>query len=677
MKTYNFFKTIYKTLNILVILMMTLNAPLSVFAYTDTDKDDYQPGELVTIFGDNSDGLFYQEGVVVDVVVTGPTPDDHYYCTSEPASAEGSWSCTVTISEDPLIAVGYYSYVTMQNGVVIEEGSFTDAAPPSIEQLWQCDPPTPYDRPTYDCTPGSAVGWVTGNNDGLYYEGDTVPYRTRLSNLKQGDEYSITIEWDTTQSSKHAIDYLKTYNATMENAKPCVGLTKLPAGFDCFTASTWEIPADTFMQSDPDWIANGGFQDPGEFSMFGGTITSVSEYTSPADYLGNTKTSITVFFTAGSTDLVMAWGGHIAERADWGLNNSAVSISGSPYHMRIISWYDVTNNKSLNVGQMDRSLSAEAVVYPGKIIIVKSASPSSETSFPFTAAPSPLYNFSLVDDMDSTDPSWDFLDIKEFKTYTVTENTPYGWALDSIFCSTDSPNGGSTVVNLGTATATIDLKEGEYVTCTFVNTKNLNQDLTVTKTATPAFNRLYKWQIDKSVDDTRIEIAEGGTATFNYSVKVTPNGFVDSNWIVSGSISVTNPNDVDFTGVTITDAIPGGSCLVTDGTNVTVPAMGSVTKSYSCTLTSGGSGTNTATATWDPVVNYSVTGSAQGTAGFDFSSVTPSETNKVITVVDDKTNPGSPETLGTADWVDGEKTFNYSLDKMGVAGTCTDYTQCV
>ncbi len=47
----------------------------------------------------------------------------------------------------------------------------------------------------------------------------------------------------------------------------------------------------------------------------------------------------------------------------------------------------------------------------------------------------------------------------------------------------------------------------------------VGKDLTVTKTAAGTFDRTYKWLIDKSVDDTRIEIAQGGKATFNYSVK--------------------------------------------------------------------------------------------------------------------------------------------------------------
>ncbi len=58
----------------------------------------------------------------------------------------------------------------------------------------------------------------------------------------------------------------------------------------------------------------------------------------------------------------------------------------------------------------------------------------------------------------------------------------------------------------------------------------------------------------------------------------------------------------------------------------------------------------------------------------DFSTVVPAETNKVITVVDDKTDPTNPVTLGTWNWADGEHTFTYALDKTGVAGTCTDYT---
>jgi len=746
MKTYKIFKTIYRALNILVILMMTLNAPLSVFAYTTTDKPDYIPGEVVTIKGDNSDGDFYQVGVPVDVVVTGPTVDDHYYCTSEPALEDGSWSCTVTLSEDPLIAVGYYSYVTMQNGVVIEEGSFTDAAPPSNQQLWQCDPPSVFDPSDYTCVSSGNTGWVSGNNDGPFYEGDTVPYRTRFQNLISGNEYNITIEWDTTKSSKHAIDYLKTFNATISAADPCVSLNGLPAGLCEGDPSTFPIPEDTFMQDDSQWI---GEQDPGEFTMFGGTINSLSPYNVPSDYNGDTKTSITLSFTANSSDVVLAWGGHIAERADWGLNNSAVFITGSPYHMRIIKFGDY------NVGNMDRSLSAEAVIYPAHVTIIKEADPQGEKLFDFTGDLGP---FQLKDN--GTDPNEIKFEIVDFKNYTITESVPSGWELMEIVCApladvvsttipsavidvdeadditcyfrnklqtgniiiekfTD-PSGSSqefefnpswTETNfflsdgewvdsgqlmagtysvaeivpegweLSEATcndgeSTVDnilLQAGETVTCTFSNYRNA-MDLTVSKDATASFGRTYDWMIDKEVDKTLAEIAAGGSALFNYTVTVTPNGYTDSMWALSGTIRVTNPNDWQAVIADVTDVYPGGVCTVVGGEDVEVPAGGYVDLPYSCTFAAKPmyTGTNTATATWDAAMYHTPNGSAEGTAAVTFNMT--GETNRTITVVDDKTDPMNPVELGEADYYVGPFEFTYSLSKSGVAGKCTTYT---
>ena len=41
-------------------------------------------------------------------------------------------------------------------------------------------------------------------------------------------------------------------------------------------------------------------------------------------------------------------------------------------------------------------------------------------------------------------------------------------------CTVTSPNGGSQTLNAGTGTVTINLKEGEDVSCTFVNTHTVN-----------------------------------------------------------------------------------------------------------------------------------------------------------------------------------------------------------
>ena len=177
----------------------------------------------------------------------------------------------------------------------------------------------------------------------------------------------------------------------------------------------------------------------------------------------------------------------------------------------------------------------------------------------------------------------------------------------------------------------------------------------------------------------RIEIAEGGTATFNYTVKVTPDGCTDSGWAVSGKITVANPNAFAIAGVSVTDAIDnGGACTVTGGTNVTVPADGNVVLDYSCTYAAARSptaGTNTATATWDADdLQHAERARPSARRALTSRLSRLSETNKTITVIDDKTDPANPVTLGTWNWADGEHTFTYSLDKQGVAGKCTDYT---
>ena len=219
--------------------------------------------------------------------------------------------------------------------------------------------------------------------------------------------------------------------------------------------------------------------------------------------------------------------------------------------------------------------------------------------------------------------------------------------------------------NTATITETAQTASATVTVCVGV-------DLTVSKTAAATLDRTYKWLIDKSVDTTKINIAQGGTATFNYGVKVTPNGYTDSGWTLGGAITIVNPNDWQAVTVSVSDTLDkGGTCAITEVAPYVVPKSGSLTLHYTCT-TDGSATKNTATATWDKAVYFTPTGSASAEAPVAFGIA--KETNKVITVVDDKTVPGSPVTLGTWNWADGEHTFTYSLSKMGVAGTCTDYT---
>ena len=110
--------------------------------------------------------------------------------------------------------------------------------------------------------------------------------------------------------------------------------------------------------------------------------------------------------------------------------------------------------------------------------------------------------------------------------------------------------------------------------------------MTASKTAAGAFARDWDWTIVKDAAATHL-VADPATgeATATYTVSVTPSK-TDSGAVVSGSVTVTNPNDVAITA-TVTDALGEVTCPVSPGT-VEVPANGSATVSYTCALASGG-----------------------------------------------------------------------------------------
>ncbi|HWQ24311.1 MAG TPA: hypothetical protein VNK94_09430 [Gaiellaceae bacterium] len=106
----------------------TLVAALMVSAVAGaavwTDQQDYAPGSVVTISGDNSDGAGYLAGESVVVNVSGP---NGYEASCEAVADEnGAWSCQVTLWDSEL-AVGEYTYTaTGQTSGATESGTFTD-----------------------------------------------------------------------------------------------------------------------------------------------------------------------------------------------------------------------------------------------------------------------------------------------------------------------------------------------------------------------------------------------------------------------------------------------------------------------------------------------------------------------------------------------------------------------
>ncbi|MEN6570795.1 MAG: hypothetical protein ABFD24_03040 [Anaerolineaceae bacterium] len=748
---------------LMVLFFMTISMVMpqtkGVMAQTSpaiaSDLADYPPGATVTLTGTN-----WAIGESVHIFVN----DD----------IGNSWS--LNSNPDPVAdANGSFTYPFQLPGWFIANYTVTATGPTSGTATTTFTDMSvgTYDQCANDTGTGYTSGdtgcrWVNGNlqqSNSLYKEGDATVQRLWLDGFVPGSSHTVSFDYGTTKSGKHAYDFLTTWDWSENWITIADRCQDIPG---CTTAGETSLP----IPDDPTVPYDLGTRN---FVMRGGTLNSA---TTPVvvsgSYAGDSDTRITVTFTVASsgdmctTDnkgvttcgIALWFGAHVAEQLNWGVGTGAGSIPGSPYHVSLA----LVDGAS--AGSRDNQMQAGALVLNGTIVIVKDAVPNDAQDFGFTLTNGTITNtFSLDDDSDPALPNMQSFSVPP-GTWTATEGAnPAGWNLTNIVCVDPTTN---STVNLGTRTASINLASNETVTCTFTNTKaghiivrkftspsgglqsfefdpswstsnfflsdgqthdsgalvpgtysvseltppwtyqlqsatcddgspvsaislqagetvtcdftNLrvyNQDLTVSKTATASFTRTYHWLINKDVDQTHVDIASGGTATFNYSVLVTPDGFVDSAWAVSGTITVSNPNSFDVTGVTITDAIDnGGSCTVTSGTNVTVPANSTAQRNYTCTFAAAPSpaaGTNTATAAWDATTFNTVNDSATGSAGVDFATVAPTEVNKVITVVDDKTDPGNWITLGTWNWADGAHTFTYSLIKSGVAGTCTSY----
>jgi uncharacterized repeat protein (TIGR01451 family)/LPXTG-motif cell wall-anchored protein len=497
------------------------------------------------------------------------------------------------------------------------------------------------------CDTDNPAQWQNGNlgsSQSSYSEGDAVPYRTEFTGLTAGSTYAVSLGWETTKGGKRALDYLTTYDYSETTADPCAGLT-CPS-----PTSLLPIPVD------PDV----GAQQVGgqNFTLFGGTFpaagTSVpntgtlcatdpcvissnpSAYSLSGDYTGDSKREVVLYFTASSTSAVLAWGGHIASSLDWGIGNSASMISGSPYHM-ILGDFDCSDETNCSTGEQDRSLSSEAVISPASITVVKQASVEGSAEFNFTASPSPLSSFSLVDD-GTTANTKVFPGITNFTTYTVTEQTLPYWDLTNVSCVVTSPNGGTqTVVG---SQVTIVLKESENVTCTYSNTSTYAPELSLTKSADPT---------------TYTEAGE--TITYTYTLTNTgnaplgPDHFkIDDDKINGGTPFNCGPADttlaVDATLTCTADyTITSGDIAAESVTNV---AFG----------TGGGQTTGNATATV-LYADLSIAKSASPTrylAAGDTITYTYTLTNTGNTALgptqfkvdDDKINGGTPFNCGAA-----------------------------
>jgi uncharacterized repeat protein (TIGR01451 family) len=185
------------------------------------------------------------------------------------------------------------------------------------------------------------------------------------------------------------------------------------------------------------------------------------------------------------------------------------------------------------------------------------------------------------------------------------------------------------------------------VTITFKDCK----DLKVTKTAIPTVDRAYTWTIKKTVVGPDTKTADAGTSVgFDYTVDVTKSAPVDTNWKVTGTISVANPNSFDVTGTVSDDILvePTDTCTIVGGATQVFPAGKTTLVAYTCTFSSKPSYaqlTNCVSVTWQmpgmpaPTVD-------KGEATFSFGSpVNPTTSHDAIDVYDIFNGAPAPGTL--------------------------------
>jgi hypothetical protein len=127
------------------------------------------------------------------------------------------------------------------------------------------------------------------------------------------------------------------------------------------------------------------------------------------------------------------------------------------------------------------------------------------------------------------------------------------------------------------------------------------EELTVTKTADTSYIRTHGWSIAKSVDPAEFFLYTDGSGdgTATYTVDVTYEGYVDSDFAVSGDITIENTGTLDAVITSVDDVLAGATIAVDCGVAFpyTLPAGDTLTCSYDEAVASKIEGSNVATVT--------------------------------------------------------------------------------
>ncbi len=330
----------------------------------------------------------------------------------------------------------------------------------------------------------SGGNWVKGDvnkQKAHWNEADFLSYRVVINNVESGSG-SYTFSYDVTKGGKHAIDYLGNYDYTETTGSPnslhanennpCGDVSGMSVACTPSTpTSQVSVTNDDTLTSFPVACGSNTFID----SQIAGSIKAwglnLTHFTYESQNVGSSDCTTTVrvdwdatSHTSGTSNVVIAFGGHIASQSDWQIGNSAINIDGSPYHIHQVSL--TVNGVDKNVGSQDLQLAASAIIPPSTITIHKTTDPAGGSGFGFTTNGLTPTGFNLDDSGTRT-----FLSVSP-GVYTVTENSPVTYSLTGLTCNVSGNDTEAlTDLNSRTATITIGGGGGGIVDCYYTNTR--------------------------------------------------------------------------------------------------------------------------------------------------------------------------------------------------------------
>ncbi|MCB0632277.1 MAG: hypothetical protein KDD15_21200, partial [Lewinella sp.] len=226
-------------------------------------------------------------------------------------------------------------------------------------------------------SPLPIVNWVTGNvneQKAHFTECMSIPYHLEVLDLTPGETYCVTIGYDTKRGGKHAIDFIHAWDADIIDAHfntfghvhdPSVSPEMIdPLANTALVGMALPevkatLPAPQFPlagTTDPINHYNDKVVTPGlnYISIWNGTFVGAPCIAFESDLddatgEGGIKVCFTVDNNPNSDAVVLAWAGHIAASAVWGPDESATSITGSPYHTFVAACNNDSYSNTENV----------------------------------------------------------------------------------------------------------------------------------------------------------------------------------------------------------------------------------------------------------------------------------------------------------------------------------------